>query len=183
MQFAFGNRFCGFFRRRTLDLSRFDRRLLVTLHCFLPRDFFNRLGGNEPDFCGMLRHRNRVSGEDKAAAGCSNDLGEVFDLPDPARIPRNIANVHREHTAGMLFDDLPVHLGIVLSAVADQHERQVAVEREHISDQVLLVILSLAGQWAFPGNAPLSQEQDRADRNPVQSEELVQHVVDAPWGS
>src|SRR3712207_7095769 len=42
---------------------------------------------------------------------------------------------------------------------------------------------SLARQWALPGDAPFTQKQDRADRDPMQVEELPEHIVDAPWRS
>src|SRR4051794_31758404 len=100
---------------------------------------------------------------------------------DSGRVPGDIANVDCEHPAGMLLDDLPVDLRVMLAAVADQDERQVGVQRQHVADQLTFVILGLARKWPLPGEAPFAQEQDGTDRDAMQGEEGIEDVVDPPW--
>jgi hypothetical protein len=128
----------------------------------------------------VVRDGRAVGREDEAAAGRHHGLRELLDLADPARLPGDVPDVHREHPAGMLVHHPAVDLGIMLAAVSDQDGRQVTVQREHVVDQVALVLLRLAGERRPPGDAPFAQEQDRADRDPVPGEELVEDIVDAP---
>src|SRR5215204_1010077 len=118
----------------------------------------------------MLRDCYTISRKHQAAPGRRNRCRKLLNLSDPLRIPRDVWNVHRQNPARVLLHDLAIHLRVMLPTVADQNEGQITVERQHVADQLSLVLLSLAGQRALPRNTPLSQEQDRADRNAVKGE-------------
>ena len=81
----------------------------------------------------------------------------------------------------MLLDDMPVDFGVLLTAVTDEHEGEVIVERQHVPDQLLLVVLRRSRQRRTPGNAPLPEKKDGSDRMPVQVEEFLEHLIGAPW--
>jgi hypothetical protein len=83
----------------------------------------------------------------------------------------------------MLLDNLTVDLGIVLTAVADENEGQLTIERQHLVDQLALMVLRLARQRTGPGDTPFAQEQDWANGDAIPIEELLQHLVDAPGRS
>ncbi|GJE62753.1 hypothetical protein MPOCJGCO_4889 [Methylobacterium trifolii] len=68
----------------------------------------------------------------------------------------------------------------MLAAVAEQNERELAIEGQHVADEFALVVLGLSRQRMAPGQAPFAQEQDRSDRDRMLPEERAEHVVDAP---
>src|SRR4051794_20086011 len=98
----------------------------------------------------MLRDGYTVCRKHQAAAGRSDSCRKLLDISDPLRIPRDIPDINRQHPARVLIHDLAIHLGVMLPTVADQNEGQITVEREHVADQLSLVLLSLAGQRALP---------------------------------
>jgi hypothetical protein len=142
--------------------------------------FSQGVGGDQAVLGGVRGHGGAVGGEQEAAARLGDLDGERLDRPAAFGVVADIADVDGRDPAGVLAHDAGVDLRIVLAAVADQDEGQVVVQRQHVADQVELVVLGALGQRVLQGQAPLAQEQKGPDRDAVQVEEGVQHLVDAP---
>src|ERR1051326_6019935 len=162
---------------RGLDAGCLDLRSLRALVGMLLRADLRERAFADPAMCRrMTRGCQRVVGEKQCRAGVGDGFRETTNGLDPLGMLRHVPNVNRENPVRMLAHEALVDLRILLTAVADEDERQCGICRENLTDLRALV---LAGAHQIARNVPVAKEH-WPDRNLLRVEEVGDDVVEIP---